>query len=115
MRVKNLLQKGYSEISLAEYRLVENKTLCSPDTLKKKLGLLTLPVAKNNYRYFVRTTDTDVLKTIPYYYVMQARHKRNPRVEVPKNEIVEYYDYYGYTVCLSDGNLTLAETASAAQ
>ena len=49
------------------------------------------------------------MKTVPYYYVMVSRKKRNPKVEVPKNEMIEYYTYYGYTICLSDGNLTLAE------
>ena len=111
-RAQALLKKGYTEISRAEYKMLENKTLCSDDTLKNKLGMYFLPVAKNLHRYFVRTTDTDPLQTVPYYYVMQARHKRNPKVEVPKNELIEYYQYYGYTLCLSDGNLTLAEDSA---
>ena len=108
-RAKVLEQRGYMEISRPELKLLETKTYCSEETLKNKLGVYFLPVAKKQYRYFVRTADTQPLKTVPYYYIMQSRHKRNPKLEVPKNETVEYYNYYGYTVCLSDGNLTLNE------
>lgn len=112
-RIKALTQKGYAEISHAELKMLETKTLCSEDTLKGKLGVYYFPLGQKHYRYLVRTTDKDPLKTVPYYYVMQARHKRNPKVEVPKNELVEYYNYYGYTICLSDGNLTLSEESTA--
>lgn len=107
-RIQALVQKGYTEISHPELKMLETKTLCSEDTLKNKLGVYYFPIGQKHYRYLVRTTDKDPLKTVPYYYVMQARHKRNPKVEVPKNELVEYYNYYGYTLCLSDGNLTLS-------
>lgn len=110
-RAKILTQKGYAEISRAELKMLETETLCSEDTLKDKLGVYYLPVAKKQHRYFVRTTDTNPMKTVPYYYVMKARQKRNPKLEVPKNEVVEYYSYFHYTVCLSDGNLTLPEEA----
>jgi len=106
---KALTQKGYEEISHAELKMLETETLCSEETLKKDLGVYFLPVGKKHYRYFVRITDTKDLKTVPYYYVMTARKKRNPKVEVPKNQIVEYYKYYNYTICLSDGNLTLSD------
>lgn len=108
-RAKNLEQKGYTEISRSELKMLETQTLCSEDTLKEKLGVFYLPVTKQRRRYFVRTTDPSDLKKVPYYYVMQARHKRNPKVEVPKNDLVEYYKFYGYTICLSDGNLTLSD------
>ena len=108
-RVEALTQKGYAEISHPELKMLETKTLCSEETLRNKLGVYYLPIGQRHYRYLVRTTDKDPLKTVPYYYVMQARHKRNPKIEVPTNEIVEYYSYYGYTICLSDGNLTLAD------
>lgn len=106
-KAQALLQKGYAEISRSELKLLENQTLCSEDTLKKHLGVYFLPITKKQYRFFVRTTDTDSLKTIPYYYVMKARHKRNPKLQIPKNDLVDYYQFYGYTICLSDGNLTL--------
>ena len=109
-RAKNLLSKGYAEITRSELKMVETQTLCSEDTLKDKLGVVYLPVTKERHRYFVLIKDASELKNVPYFYVMQARHKRNPKVEVPKNELVEYYKFYGYTVCLSDGNLTLEET-----
>lgn len=108
-RVQNLLKKGYTEISRAELKMLETKTLCSEETLQKSLGVLFMPIAKKQYRYFVRTSGPDAMKTVPYYYVMTARKKRNPQLEVPKNSVIEYYKYYGYTICLSDGNLTLAE------
>ena len=108
-RAQKLQQQGYTEISRAELKMLETETLCSEDTLKKNLGVYYLPVAKKQYRYFVRTKDDKQLKNIPYYYVMKARKKRNPKLELPKNELINYYNYYGYTVCLSDGNLTLPE------
>jgi len=113
-RVKALTQKGYAEISHAELKMLETNTFCSQETLKNKLGVYFFPLGQKHYRYFVRTTDSNPLKTVPYYYVMQARHKRNPKVEVPKNELVEYYNFYGYSICLSDGNLTLADENTAA-
>lgn len=108
-RIAVLTKKGYAEISRPELKMLETKTLCSEETLKNKLGVYYLPIGQKHYRYLVRTTDKDPLKTVPYYYVMQARNKRNPKVEVPKNELIEYYSFYGYTICLSDGNLTLAD------
>ncbi len=111
-RIQSLNQKGYTEISRPELKMLETKTLCSEETLKNKLGVYYFPIGQKHYRYFVRTADKDPLKTVPLYYVMQGRHKRNPNVQVPKNELVEYYNYYGYTLCLSDGNLTLEETSS---
>lgn len=109
VRAKNLQQKGYIEISRSELKMLETETNCSEETLKKNLGVVFMPVAKKQYRYFVRVKDKNAMKTVPYYYVMVSRKKRNPKVEVPKNEMIEYYTYYGYTICLSDGNLTLAE------
>ncbi len=108
-RAKNLQKKGYAEISRTELKMVETQTNCSEETLQKNLGVVFLPVGKRQYRYFVQTAHKDSMKTVPYYYVMSARHKRNPKVEVPKNDIIEYYKYYGYSICLSDGNLTLPE------
>ena len=108
-RVKKILDKGYTEISRSELKMLETQTLCSEETLKNKLGMYVLALSKKQHRYFVRTTDKDPMKTVPYYYVMTARKKRNPKLEVPKNEIVDYYAYYGYTICLSDGNLTLTD------
>lgn len=114
-RIQALTQKGYAEISRPELKMLETKTLCSEETLKNKLGVYYFPIGQKHYRYLVRTTDKDPLKTVPYYYVMQARNKRNPKVEVPKNELIEYYSFYGYTICLSDGNLTLADEGGASQ
>lgn len=106
-RAQALIQKGYMEISRAELKMLETETLCSEDTLKKELGVYYLPVSKKLYRYFVHTKDKKPLKTVPYYYVMKSRKKRNPKLELPKNEVIEYHQYYHYTICLSDGNLTL--------
>ncbi len=106
-RAEILVQKGYAEISRSELKMLETETKCSEETLRKQLGIYCLPVAKKQCRYFVRTQDKQALKTVPYYYVMVARKKRRPQLEVPKNELIEYYNYYNYTICLSDGNLTL--------
>ena len=108
-RAKNLQQKGYIEISRSELKMLETETSCSEETLKKNLGVVFMPVSKQQYRYFVRKMDKNLLKTVPYYYVMKTRKKRNPKLEVPKNELIEYYAYGGYSVCLSDGKLTFSD------
>lgn len=108
-RAKILEEKGYMEISRAELKMLETETLCSEETLQKDLGVYFLTVAKKQHRYFVLTKDAKDLRAVPYYYVMLGRKKRNPKIEVPKNQVIEYYKYYGYTVCLSDGNLTLPD------
>jgi tetratricopeptide (TPR) repeat protein len=108
-RAKVLTQKGYAEISRAELKMLETETLCSEDTLKKKLGVYYLPIGKKQHRYFVHAKEEKGIKGVAYYYVMVSRHKRNPKVQVPKNDMVEYHKYFGYTICLSDGNLALTE------
>ena len=112
-RVQLLEQKGFIEISRAELKMLEAETLCSEETLQKDLGVYFLQIAKKQHRYFVRAKDEKELKLVPYYYVMKSRQKRNPKLEVPKNQVVEYYKYYNYTICLDDGNLTLNEDETA--
>ena len=107
-RANNLMQKGYIEINRSELKMLETETKCSEETLKQNLGVLYLPVGKKHYRYFVHTKDPKDLKNVPYYYVMKARKKRNPKIKVPKNKVIEEHQQYGYTICLSDGNLTLS-------
>ena len=114
-RVQKIRQRGYVEISHAELKMLEDETMCSLDTLKKDLGVYALPVANNKQAlYFVRSTDLSQLKTVPYYYVMKYRQKRNPKLEVPKNSVVDLHQFYNYKICLSDGKLTMEEDSSLA-
>lgn len=104
--VQELKDAGYIEISRSEYKMIENQTRCSEETLRSKLGLYIMQVNKNDRRYFVQSRPTrDPKKGVPYYYLMAAHAKRNPKIKVPKNSLIEQYAYYGYTVCLEDGNL----------
>lgn len=106
MREKELKEAGYIEISRAEFKMLETQTRCSEDTLRDKLGVYVLPITKNTRRYFVfARTPKDPLKGVPYYYLMAAHAKRNPKIKVPRNSLIESYALYGYTVCLDDGNL----------
>jgi len=104
-REDELKKAGYIEISRSELKMIEAKTRCSEQTLRTKLGVYVLPVNKNKQRYFVPTRSKDPLKGVPYYYVMSEAAKRNPKVKVPRNTLIESYAYYDYTVCLDDGNL----------
>lgn len=105
-REKELKDAGYLEISRSELKMIENQTHCSEETLFNKLGIYVLPINKNTRRYFVLArTPKDPLKGVPYYYLMKAHSKRNPKVKVPRNSLIESYALYGYTVCLDDGNL----------
>ena len=86
--------------------MIENQTKCSEKTLVTKLGVYILNVTKNERRYFILARQTaDPKKGVPYYYLMAARAKRNPKIKVPSNSLVESYAFYGYTVCLDDGDL----------
>lgn len=104
--VQELKEAGYIEISRSEYKMIENQTKCSEETLRSKLGLYIMQIGKNDRRYFVQSRQTrDPKKGVPYYYLMAAHAKRNPKIKVPRNSLVENYAYYGYTVCLEDGKL----------
>ncbi len=105
-REQELKDAGYVEISKSELKMIENQTRCSEETLRGRLGVYMLVVNKNKKRYFVPTRQQkDPLKGVPYYYLMAAHAKRNPKIQVPKNSLIDSYAYYGYTVCLDDGNL----------
>lgn len=105
-REKELKEAGYVEITHSELKMIENQTLCSEETLRTKLGVYVLPVNKNQRRYFVfARKPKEPIKGVPYYYLMKAHSKRNPKIKVPSNSLIESYALYGYTVCLSDGNL----------
>ena len=62
-------------------------------------------MSKNERRYFVQSRSSDDKLGVSYYYVMSSRKKRNPKVKVPANALVETYALYGYTLCASDGKL----------
>lgn len=104
-RARELQTAGYIEISRSDLKMIENKTKCSLDTLRSKMGLYVLPVTKEYLRYFILTRSKDDKKTVPYYYYMEAKARRNPRVQVPQNGLVEMYKIYDYSVCSSDGKL----------
>lgn len=104
-RAQELESAGYMEISRSELKMIENQTKCSLDTLRSKMGLYVLPITKKYQRYFILTRSNDEKKTVPYYYIMVAQAKRNPRVKVPSNGVVEMYQMYDYAVCAADGNM----------
>ncbi len=104
-QAKNLLAAGYMEISYSDLKNIENQTKCSMDTLRGKMGVQVLAVTKKHFRYFILTRSADNKKTVPYYYFMEAQARRNPRVKVPENSLVEMYKLYDYSVCSSDGAL----------
>jgi hypothetical protein len=104
---QRLQKNGYIEISFAELKMIEKETLCSIDTFKNKMGVYFLPVTKKQFRFFIKTQDNeDSMQTVPYYYVMKERAKRNSSITVPKNSMVESLKYFSNnsTICLSDGN-----------
>ncbi len=105
-RERQLKEAGYVEITYSEYKMIQNQTKCSDETLRNKLGVYVLPMTNKDRRYFVLARQTaDPKKGVPYYYLMASRAKRNPKIKVPSNSLVESYMFYGYTVCLDDGDL----------
>lgn len=104
---ERLQQDGYTEISYAELKKLEELTKCSRDTLKNDLGVFFLPVTKTKHRFFVQTKEqTDPNKGVPYYYIAKERAKKDASIKVPANSLVESIQYFGNgTVCLDDGKL----------
>lgn len=102
---KDLKRAGYVEITNSEFKMIQTKTKCSEETLRSQLGVYVLPMNKHVRRFFVMSKAKEPKKGVPFYYLMQAHAKRNPSLKVPSNSLVESYSYYGYTVCLDDGNL----------
>ena len=95
------------EISSKELKFIEKQTKCSLETLRKDMGVYVLPVTKSDKKYFVLTTEQkeDPKKGVPYYYLMKEKSKYDSSVKVPKNSLVQSYEYYGYAVCFDDGKL----------
>lgn len=105
-REQALKDAGYIEISKSELKMIEAQTRCSEETLRSKLGVHMMVGVGQKKRYFVSSRpQKDALKGVPYYYLMAAHAKRDPKIKVPRNSLIASYSLYGYTVCLDDGNL----------
>lgn len=104
---QRLKSQGYIEISSHEYNMLLDVTECPPETLKNDLDVRSVPVTKHRLRYFVQSKELpqqQALKTVPYYYVMVERAKKNRSIKVPRNSVVEYHKYFGHeSICLEDG------------
>jgi len=111
--IEQLKQQGYVEITRSEYNKVQEVTLCSEETLKEKMDVRTVSVTKHRARYMVLSKEPSArqaIKTVPYYFVMLERSKKNPSVKVPRNSFIEYSKIMGISsICLDDGNLLSEE------
>lgn len=107
LRVKELNQNGFAEISAYEFSLVKKQTNCSEDTLRRYMGLYVLPVSQTEKRYFVPAGNVDdPRKGAPWFYVASYRATRDPTVKVPRNSLAEMYAQWNYKLCSSaDGEL----------
>ena len=106
-RAKQLTEKGYKEISLAELAMIKKQTNCSEYTLRNKMGLYSIPVDANTKRYFVIGEEVEDPKYgVAWHFVARHRARRNPSIEVPSNSLVETLASFRYTVCSpADGDL----------
>lgn len=105
-REQELKDAGYVEISYSELKMIENKTKCSEETLRRHMGLYLLPVTDKTNRYFIIARKTrDPKKGVPFYYLRLAESKKDRRIKVPKNSWLSMRLNYGYTACLDDGEL----------
>ena len=105
--VKELKEKGYTEITPQELALLQVKTNCSEDTLRRSLGLYVLNISPKRKRYFVVSGQgADEHKGLSWHYVSRMRAKKNPAVPIPDNRLVASYESINYTVCSTvDGEL----------
>ena len=109
-RVKELYDSGYAEISLAELSFIEQKTNCSENTLRRRMGLYILPLSRRDKRYFVFAQQPqNAVQGIPWYYVAWYRSQRDPNIEIPSNAIINRYAYYrDFKICgASSGELLI--------
>ena len=106
-RAKELTNKGYKEISLAELAMIKKQTNCSDYTLRHKMGVYALPVDANTKRYFVIAGEVDNPRYgVAWHFVARYRARKNPAIEVPPNSLVETLASFRYTVCsTADGAL----------
>lgn len=104
-RVQDVLSAGYTEISRRELQWIMDRTQCSEDTLRAKMGLYVMPLSKADKRYFVVARELPNSKVgISYYYTMMQRAQGNPNLKVPRNNVVEEAAYLGDPVCMADGS-----------
>lgn len=106
-RVQELGKAGYTEISAAELKMIQDQTKCSEETLRQRLGLYVLPVNGRDRRYFIIARQArDDRKAVPFFYLQTYRARRNRNVKVARNRWLENKRFYGETVCRdSDGTL----------
>lgn len=110
---QHLKNQGYIEISRAEYNMLLDVTKCSAETLKNDLDVRPVAITKHRLRYFIQAKESPTensLKSVPYYYVMLERSKKNPSIKVPRNALVEYQKIFGHAeICLDDGKPLLQD------
>ena len=106
--VKQYLAEGYSEVSRVEFQYVEKQTLCSEETLVKKLKCRIVGDGYNR-RYFVLSKeDTTIPFSIPYMTVQEYRELFGKHNE---NDTPIYRDTFGekqrgdLTLCNDKGEL----------
>ncbi len=106
-KVKELNEKGYTEISRPELAMIKRQTNCSETTLINKMGLYVLPVTNIEKRYFVISADVDDdRKKVPWHFVASSRARRDPSIQVPENNLVQMMYSINQKVCSQyDGDL----------
>ncbi len=98
--IKELKQKGYVQISHKELAMLQQRTNCSEETLRSRMGLYSLEVSPHDKRYYVIARSvTDPFKGISWYYVAKTRARQNPAVIVPDNPVIKRYAWM--TICSS--------------
>lgn len=106
-RIKELGEKGYTEISAAEVEQLKRQTNCTEKTMRRDLGLYIVQVNKTNKRYFVFSNETKQPKRgALWYYIAGNRSRKNPAIVVPRNSLTESYALWNYKLCSAvDGEL----------
>jgi len=97
---QQLKEKGYTEITMRELELLRKQTDCSEKTMRSRMGLYVLPINKNYKRYYVLVEeDQDPMKGVLWYYIAKSRSRKNPSIEVPKNQIIQKQSWMRLKIC----------------
>ena len=101
--IRKLIEQGYSEVTRLEFQYIEKQTLCSEETLVKKLKCRIVGDGLNRRYFVVSREDAGIPISIPYITAQEYRELFGKHNE---NDAPIYRDTFGDK---QRGNLTLCD------
>ena len=107
-RIKEYLAQGYEEVTRLEFQYVEQETLCSEETLVKRLRCRTFGEGNDKHYFVLSKEDTLPPYSVPYMFVLEYRELYGKRSQ---NTAPVYKDTFGEkqrvmsALCDKNGNM----------